>query len=185
LVLSCGEEKSPYPEGWLSASSPYNTLSDWELCLNNYKVYPNILKLADYIIGEEFVFWFDPDDVGDVVGGYTIPAYWEKADFMQAINNMFNQAYSIDFKIPILEAGEDAFGKPADGDTTFLKSNVTISLTVMVDATSGYIAQGICDFGFAKDSDSLWRLSMWKDHTAQLVCTEPSSLGEILAMYYQ
>lgn len=185
FTFSCGEDQLLYPEWWLTTSSPYNTLSDLEFCFNDYEVYPNIIKLVDSIIGEDFVFHFKPDDVGEYVGGYTIPAYWGKGEFMQAINNMFNQAYSISFSIPILWQGEEVFGKPAEGDTTFTKDNVAINIVLMVNATEGYQATGFCDFEFCKGSDGLWQLCEWRDHTSsQLLCTQQTSLGEILAMYY-
>jgi hypothetical protein len=184
FALSCSEDQPTYPQWWLSATSPYNTLSDLECCFNSYEVEPNVTKLLDLIIADDFIFYFDHDDIGDVVGGYTIPAYWGRGEFMQVINNMFNQAYSIDFRIPILGQGEDAFGKPAEGDTTFTKDNVTISLTVMVDPTNGYIATGFCDFAFSKGSDGFWRLSEWRDHNAKLLCTSQSSFGHILALFH-
>lgn len=185
FALSCGEDQPIYPQWWLSASSPFNALSDLIFCFDNYETEPNVIKLVDSIISEDFTFYFDPNDVGEQMGDYAIPEYWGKDEFMQAVNNMFNQAYKINFIIPILDQGEDAFGKPAGGDTTFVKNLVTINLILMVDATMGYQAQGFCDFEFHKGSTGLWQVFAWRDHTGSSICTQATSLGHILAMYYQ
>jgi hypothetical protein len=184
FALSCSEEQPRLQHEWLDPTSPFNTLWDVRYCFNHFDLPLNIINDFSSLIADDFLFYFDPDDVGDYVGGYTIPAYWGRGEFIQVINNMFNQAYSIDFAIPILGQGEDAFGKPAEGDTTFSKSNVSISIIVMMDSTNGYMAQGFCDFRFIKGSDGLWRLDELRDHTAQLLCTSPTSLGYILALFY-
>jgi hypothetical protein len=185
LILSCSEENPPTgPEGWQELTSPFNTLWDVRYCFNHFEE-TDMSKWFATLVSDDFVFYFDPDDIGDNVGEYTIPAFWTKDEFVNAVRNLFKQAYSITLNIPVLEQGEEVFGKPAEGDTTFLKSNVTINLIVMVNEETGYQAQGFCDFRFSKGSDGLWRLCEWRDHTSsQLLSIQPASLGEILAMFY-
>jgi hypothetical protein len=170
LVFSCFSEPSNNNNQgkWYSDfASPYECMCNLIYCFGNYQTEPNIIDKYKEVLDSTYVFYFDPDDIGDKVGDYTIPSLWTYDEDWRATNNMFNQAYSIEFKIPILDQGESAFGKPGDTDTTYAKNNVTISFTLMVDPTSGYIAQGICDFSFVKNDNGQWHLSVWKDHTAQ------------------
>lgn len=183
LALSCHEENPPTgPEGWQETTSPFNVLWNVCYCFHNQSE-TDIVKKFSALLSDDFIFYFKPDDIGDDVGGYVIPTFWTKDEFMIAINNMFNHAYSLDFDIPILEQGEEAFGRPAEGDTTFSKNNVTISFILMVDSTNSYMVQGFCDFKFSRGENGQWYLSEWRDHTAQLLCTDPSSLGHVLAMF--
>jgi hypothetical protein len=169
LAFSCFSEPTTPPQGnWYpDFASPYQCISNLVYCFGNYQTEPKIIDKYKQVLDLTYVFYFKPDDIGQDVGGYIIPTFWTYDEDWQATNNMFNQAYSIDFKIPTLIQGEDAFGKPAEEDTTFLKSNVNISLTLMVDSSNGYIATGYCDFKFVKNENGEWHLSEWRDHTAQ------------------
>jgi len=103
---------------------------------------------------------------------------------MSAIRNMFNLAYSIYLQIPILGQGEDAFGKPGEGDTTFAKVNVTVDLLVMVDESNGFQVTGFCHFEFTKDGSGNWPITIWWDRTlSALLSPMPTSLGSILALF--
>lgn len=172
LAFSCFSEPGiPHNPGtWYpDFASPYQCISNLVFCFNNYKTEPKIIDKYKQVLDPTYVFYFKPDDIGEVVGGYTIPAFWTYDEDWRATSNMFNQAYDITFDIPILDQdqAEDAFGKPAEGAIEFVKSNVTINLILMVDATDGYQAQGFCDFKFAKNENGEWHLSEWRDHTAQ------------------
>jgi hypothetical protein len=185
VVLSCGEnEDQPRLQfDWKDLTSPFNTLWDVQYCFNHFDLAPNMIDYLSGFIADDFVFYFDPDDIGDDVGGYTIPSYWTRDEFIRAVNNMFNQAYDITFDIPVLEQGEEAFGKPAEGDIAFSKSNVTIDFILMVSEDNGYLAHDICDFKFIRGSDGLWQLCELKDHAPYLMCTMPTSFGIILALF--
>ncbi len=180
-LISCDEEIATYTP---DLSSPYGTMVELEYCFNHHQE-DGIIKRMDAVLSPNFVFYFDPEDVGDYVGDYEIPISWTKTEMMTAIEHLFNQAYSINLEIPILDEGEDAFGKPDEGDTTFAKSNVPLTLTVLKDATDGYQAQGFCDFEFGKDDSGNWPMTTWWDRTASaLLAIQPAPLGIILALFY-
>jgi len=168
LAFSCFSEPGTQPPGkWYpDFASPYECINNLVFCFNSYKTEPNIIDKYKQVLDPAYIFYFDPEDIGDEVGGYIIPAMWTYDEDWRATNNMFNLAYDITFTIPILDQGEDTFGKPEEGATEFLKSNVTINLILMEDDTTGYQAQGFCDFKFKKNENGQWHLSEWRDHTA-------------------
>lgn len=179
-LVSCDEETiSYYPD----LSSPYGVLTELVYCFNHNQE-DGIIDRMDAVLSPDFTFYFDPDDVGDYVGDYEIPVSWTKTEMMSAITNLFNQAYSIALQIPTLRQGEDAFGKPGEGDTTFTKTNVTVDLRVMIDESSGYQATGFCDFEFTKDGSGNWPITIWWDRTGgALLNPMPTPLGIILALF--
>ncbi|UCE26715.1 MAG: hypothetical protein JSW52_10265 [Candidatus Coatesbacteria bacterium] len=138
----------------------------------------------------DFVFYFDPDNVGDEIDGFTIPVSWDRYNIFGACSNMFEEAYSIDFEV--VTAG---VGDPDDEATTYSAYNVQIRLVVMTDALNGHLADGYCDFEFIYNGPSGyggygWEVSKWYDRTSPIGSTglsnntTPKSLGLILAYYY-
>jgi hypothetical protein len=104
------------------------------------------------------------------------------------MTKMYRKAFSISLTIPT-----GAVGTPAPNATTYKADNVNIKLLVMIDELNGYIADcGYCNFAFerydGKEGEKLWRLTKWWDNTAPWgdanPTLKPSSLGEILAMFY-
>jgi len=156
-LVSCDEETTSY---YPDLSSPYRIMVELEYCFNHNQE-ADIINRMDAVLSPNFTFYFDPEDVGDYVGDYEIPVSWTKTAMMTAIEHLFNQAYSINLEIPILDEGEDAFGKPGEGDTTFIRTNVSVNLLVMVDEYSGYQATGFCDFEFTKDGSGNWPITVW------------------------
>jgi hypothetical protein len=146
------------------------------------------ISVLDGVLSTDFVFYFDPNNVGDEIEGFIIPVAWGRDSHMEACSNMFSEAYSIDFDI-VTESIED----PEEGATTFVTNDVQIDIRVMVDAVNGYRAKGVCDFVFVNDTSAGcddWKVSEWYDKTASAgsvglsaTATE-SSFGTILAMYY-
>ncbi len=180
-LISCDEETASY---YPDLSSPYGVLTELVYCFNNHQE-DGIINRMDAVLSPNFIFYFDPEDVGDYVGYYEIPVFWTKTELMSAVRNMFNQAYSIELQIPILDESEDAFGKPGEGDTAFTRINVYVNLLLMVDESNGYQAQGFCDFEFGKDGSGNWPITIWWDRTVMvLMTTSPVSLGKILAFFY-
>ena len=165
-------------------NSPYGILMGLVNYFNNHEDEDNI-KRVNNALSSNFIFYFDHDDVGTYVGDYVIPVSWTKTEMMSAVRNMFNQAYSIELQIPILDDGEGAFGKPNEGDTSFSKNDISINLLVMVDATNGYIVDDLCNFEFHKDETSKWNVAIWWDrYSFNLLANPPPSLGLLLAFYY-
>jgi hypothetical protein len=185
LGLGCFEDVPPPPPEHPEPTAPANVLENVELAFNNRDV--DLLKA---MLSAEFVFYFDPKDVGERAPGrgYIIPEYWSYTEFWNAANNMFTEAYSISLTIPT-----DQVGTPGENETTYTAEKISISLLVMADELSGYLADnGYCNFDFesytSKKGKKQWRLTNWWDHTAVPAdCrtgVSPPSLGKVLAVYY-
>ena len=187
LALACGEEEgvTPTAPDRLEPTSPVNALKNVEISFNRSDI--NLLKA---MLSQNFVFYFDPRDVGNTAPGshYIIPESWSYTEFWQALNNMFDKAYSINLSIKT-----SGVGSPGENETTYKAENVRISLLVMIDDLNGFIADGgYCNFEFERyDSASgkkYWRLTGWWDRTSggydEYPGVAPSSLGRVLALYY-
>ena len=186
LTLSCGEEEGVTPQKpeRLEPTTPVNVLKNVELAFNQRDI--NLLKA---MLGPDFVFYFDPRDVGQRPPGskYVIPESWSRDEFLAAVKNMFTRAYSISLAI-----STTGVGTPAENETKYKAENVSLSLLVMIDSLNGYIAdRGYCNFEFERyeaAGKKYWRLTGWWDRMSEGMDENPgispSSLGRILAMYY-
>jgi hypothetical protein len=172
---------TPEPTG---AESPAEALEAVELSFNERAV-----KVLASALSENFVFHFDPRDVGQRPPGsqYIIPESWSYTEFWRALNNMFDKAYSINLSIPT-----SRIGSPGENETTYKAENVRISLLVMIDDLNGFIADGgYCNFAFeryeATSGKKYWRLTKWWDRTSECFDKypglEPASLGKVLALF--
>ena len=182
LALACGEEEGitrPSPE-----YLPVNVLEDVEISFNVGDI--DTLKKC---LSPDFVFYFDPDDVGQNPPGseYEIPESWSYTGFWNVARNLFGKAYAINLSI-----STSRIGVPGPGETMYKAENVSISLLVMVDERNGYIADnGYCNFAFEvyynEQKEKRWRLVGWRDFTSVYADAapgvEPASLGMVLAMY--
>jgi hypothetical protein len=185
LALSCVEEggTGPSPEGPPEATSPANVLKCVEISFNR----PDIKIITD-VLSENFVFYFDPDDVGQHPPGsqYVIPESWSCAEFKGVMTKMYRKAFSISLTIPTGKVGT-----PDPNETTYRVENIAVQLLVRIDELNGYIANGYCNFAFerydGKEGEKLWRLTKWWDNTAvpgdAKPGVSPASLGRILALY--
>jgi hypothetical protein len=145
--------------------SPANVLKTVEIAYNQR----NILYYKS-ALSENFVFYFDADDVGQKPPGgstYIIPESWSYTEDWTATDRMFQKAFTI--SLTITTAG---VGKPEPEATIYTAENITIKLLVMVDELNGYIADwGYCNFEFEKYQNEAgkdrWRLTKWWDNTAK------------------
>jgi len=172
----------PVPE----YTSPAMVLKAVQISFNQSNI--DYLKRA---LSPEFIFYFDPRDVGKSPpgrSGYKIPESWSYGEFWQAAYSMFNRAYSISLFVPVGPLRE-----PGENETTYKAENVTISLLVMVDEVNGFkIDKGFCDFAFDayynERKEKRWRLTGWWDFTSggydERAAVAPGSLGKLLALYY-
>lgn len=115
-------------------------------------------------LSPNFTFYFDPNDVGQDVEGFEIPASWGYDDEVSAVANMFYELYDINLSI----ASSPITGiNPSEPE--FEAFNIKINLLVMVDATNGYRAEGPVDFTFesyyTEKGEKLWRVKDWWDRT--------------------
>ena len=186
LALACNEDTVTVNEDYrLLPTSPANVLKNVERAFNRRDI--NLLK---GMLSENFVFYFDPDDVGQNPPGvpnYEIPEWWTYTTFWQAVSRMYTNAYSISLTIPT--AG---FGEPAPSEETYKAENISIKFLVMVDEENGYLADhGYCDFEFERydgeEGRKFWRLTKWWDRTATSSDANPgvspASFGKVLALY--
>ena len=186
LALACGEEEgvTPTVPDRLEPTSPVNVLKNVVISFNQQDI--NLLKA---MLSEDFIFYFDPRDVGNSPPGsqYEIPESWSYVEFWNAVGNMFDKAYSINLSIPT-----GRVGTPAENETTYGAENITISLLVMITELTGFIADGgYCNFEFERyegaSGKKYWRLTKWWDRTSEFFDAypgvAPASLGNLLALY--
>jgi hypothetical protein len=154
------EEQQPPVE----MTSPVNVLKNVAIAYNQRNI--DLYKKA---LSTNFVFYFDPRDVGQSPPGsqYEIPESWSYTEDWKATYNMFSRAYSINLSIPTGRIGE-----PDPEETTYRADNVNISLLVFTDELNGFIANtGYCTFEFEQytsgQGKKLWRLTNWWDRTSE------------------
>jgi hypothetical protein len=114
-------------------------------------------------LADDFTFHFDPNDIGSQIGDYTIPDTWGKEEFLGAVGKMFDEAYDIQMDI-----NTSNVGTPDDNDIEYFAQDVEVNLLVMVDATNGFLADGVCDFEFVDAGSGApdnWVLRNWRDRT--------------------
>jgi hypothetical protein len=139
-------------------------------------------------IHSDFAFYFDPEDVGEEVGDYIIPESWVRDDFISAVGNMFDMAYSIDISIDT-----SVIDDPLTDDNAYNATYVPIDLLVLVDQVNGYMAQGTCTFElrseYNQNSEKRWYVTAWRDYTSPEVSggrgITPFSFGEILVRFHK
>ncbi|UCH78401.1 MAG: hypothetical protein JSU81_00185 [Candidatus Coatesbacteria bacterium] len=161
-LFSPPEEQPPEPPPEMD--SPVNVLRNVEIAYNSRNI--DLYKKA---LSPSFVFYFDPNDVGQSPPGkqYVIPESWSYTEDWDATRNMFNQAHSISLLIK-----KDKVGQPEPEATVYRADNVIIDLLVMVDELNGFQAgeTGYCNYQFESyegaGGKKLWRLRTWWDRTA-------------------
>ena len=186
LLIACFEEEGVTPRvpDRVEPTTPANVLKNVAISFNQSDII-----LLKSMLSESFVFYFDPRDVGQSPPGsmYIIPPSWSYTEFWPALNNMFDEAYSINLSIPT-----GRVGTPAENETMYSADNVSISLLVMIDELDGFVADnGYCNFEFERyegaGGKKYWRLTKWWDRTSQgydeYPGIAPTSLGRILALF--
>jgi hypothetical protein len=185
LAVGCFEDVPPPPGDRVEPTTPAQVLTNVAASFNQRDI--DLLKA---MLSEDFVFYFDPQDVGQSPPGkpHIIPESISYTEFWKALNNMFTKAYSIDLKIPTSRVGT-----PGENETRYRAEYINISFLVMIDSLNGYIAQGgYCNFEFERyegaSGKKYWRLIDWWDRTSQGFDANPgvapSSFGRILALYF-
>jgi hypothetical protein len=186
LGLACFEEEGVTPAPKQSEpSSPVNVLKNVEMSFNRRDV-----SLLGAMLSENFIFHFDPRDVGQRPPGssqYVIPESWTREEFLRAAANMFKKAYSISLSIKT-----DNVGEPRPEETEYLAENVPAELLVMLDELNGFITDGTSTFDFerylAEGGGKHWRLTEWQDggryYDEVPAAGRPSTIGTILAAFY-
>jgi hypothetical protein len=146
------------------------------------------VSLLDGLLGGDFVFYFDPIDIGSTVGDYEIPTSWNRDEFTATCETMFTEADLIEINFNTTDVGD-----PEEGADTYVLKDVPTTMLVMVTPAGGYYAEGLCDFEFTNDTSGgydNWVASDWLDFTASTLVYAPNkpvekSIGYILAIYYE
>jgi hypothetical protein len=185
LAVGCFEDVPPPRGDRVEPTTPARVLTNVAASFNQRDI--NLLKA---MLSKNFVFYFDPRDVGKSPPGsnYIIPESWSYTEFWQALNNMFTTAYSIDLKIPT-----NPVGTPGENETTYRADNITLSLLVRLNELNCFFSDhGYCNFEFERyegtSGKKYWRLTGWWDRTSEGYDANPgvgpSSFGKILALYF-
>jgi len=177
LLTSCLEEYSPPP---LSLDSPEDTLRTFVYAFNHSNE-PDAIKILSSTLTDDFHFYFDPKDIGKENDGYIIPESWNRDEFLNACQNMFNSAYSIHLDIPALVTG--LIGDYSSNGNEFY-CETDINFLLYVNAYQGYQVVGPVYWQFRKCDDGKWRIYAIYDHTApKIFSNETASWGVILYMF--
>lgn len=176
VLIACDDAVTP------RGNTPAYTLELLEESFNRRAV-----SLLDGVLSDDFIFYFDPVDIGSTVGDYEISESWNRDEFTATCGNMFSDAALIEINFNTTDVGD-----PEEGADTFVLKDVPTSLLVMVTPTGGYYAEGLCDFDFTNDTSGgydTWVTGDWLDFTASTLvhaADKPAekSIGYILAIYY-
>jgi hypothetical protein len=148
----------------------------------------NIRDIEDLevCLASDFIFCFDPKDVGEETGEYIIPESWTRDQFIDIVGYIFDVVYSIDLKIDT-----SVIHNPITDDKTYTAADVPVRFLIMIDPVSGFLAQGTFTFELRAEYDryhrNYWYVTTWRDFTGLDNPGErnivPASFGVILANF--
>jgi len=171
LLVACSNEGGVEP---VSEITPEDCVANVEKAFGYGDV--NLLKKT---LSPDFLFHFNPNDVGAVVNGYTIPRSWTYADFVLATGKMFKFASAV--RLAVNEI-------PAPTTTPkFTAQRIPITILVMGDdRNGGRFEYSDCDLEFTRYATAdgvAWRLTGWWDNS--LPGYSPMlSIGRLFVYYY-
>ena len=179
ISAGCGDEEPTTTEaGPYDATEPKYVLANVELAFNRGDV-----NLLSNCLAGDFAFYFDVNDIGQKVDGYTIPTSWTRDEFLTAAGNIFAETYDTSLTNRWREVGS-----PAPGETSHFAGNVALDIIVMLDTINGYTLEGgVCDYEFTREPAQTWFLTKWRDRTLECGgggCIGGMTLGQILARYH-
>jgi hypothetical protein len=138
LAFACGDEEGVTPQepDRLSPTSPANVLENVELAFNNRD-----LNLFKDMLSENFVIYFDPDEVGRRPGAKRpIPESWSYTEIVRRVNDLFE---------------------------TFRADNIKVTLIVKETELEGFTYERYGNVEFEKyraDAGvNYWRITKWWD----------------------
>jgi hypothetical protein len=145
---------------WQDPVTPRAVIEDIEWCYNNADG-PSYGTLLDE---DNFVFYFDPDDVG---GEHDIPPSWLYLQETTATQKLFDAVGSANITLQLAFTGPT---EPNPGDISFAMDNVNYDLSVYdenaEDGPTTYMATGHANFVLSKFTDGSrlrWWLTIWYD----------------------
>ena len=163
LAFTCGDNviiNGEIPP--VEPTSPANVLKNVEISFNERDI--DMLKR---VLSPTFVFYSDPEEIGRLGpdgSSRRPPPCYNYTEFWNIAYILFNEAYDISLSI---HAG--GVGEPGPEENIYSAGNVELSLLVMAEEKSGYLAEGYCHFEFEKYKNEqgrdLWRITKWWDTT--------------------
>jgi hypothetical protein len=158
-AAGCGDEEVTSPEpGPYDATEPKFVFANVELAFNRGDV-----NLLSNCLAGDFVFYFDVNDIGQKVNGYTIPTSWTREEFLTAAGNLFAETYNIS-----LTNHWRGIRTPGRSETSHFAGNVALEIVVMLDAINGYtLEEGVCDYESTMEPAQKWYLYKWRERTLE------------------
>jgi hypothetical protein len=163
VILSgtaCEEEVEPPPPppDRLAPTSPVNVLKNVELAFNDRDI--NLFK---DMLSENFIFYFDPDELGRRPGGKRrIPESYSYTEIVRRVNDLFETAYSISMSIDTRNVRD-----PGPAETTFRADNIKVTLIVKETELKGFTYERYGHVEFEKyradAGENYWRITKWWD----------------------
>lgn len=129
---------------------------------------------VDYTLDDDFIFYFDADDVDRFVNGYRIPFEgWERYLEYIATQNMFADADIMNLYLDLKEM------EPLpEGATTYASGWLSYTIKFYpLSQDDFYYCNGETYFELAK-TDGEWKITLWRDRKAG-----EHSWGWLKAMY--
>jgi hypothetical protein len=120
LLLACGEEGvTPTEPERLEPTSPVNVLKNVAISFNQRDI--NLLKA---MLGPNFVFYFDPRDVGQnpPESHYVIPESWNRGEFIEAVNDLYKKAFRVSLSITPTTSASRGPKRPSTRQKTYPRS---------------------------------------------------------------
>ncbi|MBD3400633.1 MAG: hypothetical protein GF399_09925 [Candidatus Coatesbacteria bacterium] len=149
-----GGGDEPPPE-WQDPTTPEILIEDLEYTYNE----ADHLKYVE-LLHEDFVFYFDEEDVGG-----DIPSSWGYQDEIDATENLFEKAQAFNITLDLIIPGD--YTDPEEGEDEMWVYDVAYDLRVRIDDTT-YLAQATANYNCVVDGtvDSgadRWRFLQWYD----------------------
>jgi hypothetical protein len=112
---------------------------------------------VQFLLDEEFVFYFNENEVGDIVDGHVMPGSWNNYDEVRCSEKLLDTDNAVFLNL------ETAGAPPGQGD--YVESDwLYYSLDVSDADGNNYHAEGQAKFAFARDADKGWLIRTWFDY---------------------
>jgi hypothetical protein len=139
-------------------------------------------------LSDDFTFYFNPEELGEQVGDHTIPEFWTRAVFLEAVVDVFDRAYLIEISIDT-----SGIGEPAGGYSTYTAEGVPVEMFVMIDTVNAFRTVGTFTFEFRAEYNEAngreWAVTAWRDYTIPGYPSgrgaEDISFGALLVYFYR
>jgi len=160
---------------WYERTQPRYALADVEIAINSFD-----RAQLEACLAADFVYYFDPAEIGEQYNGYTVPVFWDRDTFVAAVDAFIEHTASVE-----VNTAWQTCEAPAPAETTYYAANFPFLATVIADNGAGYrLDEGNCNYAFERDARGKWTLAKWWDRTYGCGCAGvPLSWGQLLIRY--